>query len=168
MNFSTAETPSGFMAACAERPGTVRRKVSAPDCTGQISRQVGSSRMAASAVNPFRMVASVPTPPDSSPVTLSTSTSAAGLKPMRCRTSTAKMAAHSPAFISQAPRPYSRPSCTAPLHGKSLHKARSPGGTTSTCPFRIREWPGARPYPRQRPITLTRPSGEKPSSPKAG
>ena len=87
------------------RPATFTRKVSAPDCTGQRCRRVGSVMMAASALKPFTMVVSVPTPPLSSPITLSKSTSAAGRKPIDCKVSSAKMLAVTPAFMSQEPRP---------------------------------------------------------------
>ena len=70
MNFSTGSTPSSRSAPCAASPGTVSRKLSAPACAGAITNCVGSTTIAPSPVWPRSIVASMPAPPSSSPITL--------------------------------------------------------------------------------------------------
>ncbi len=76
-----ALTPRFFMHACVECPRTRSRKVIAPDCTGQSRSRVGSRTMAPSAVYPLTTVVSVPIPPLSSPLTVSSMTSPRGSNP---------------------------------------------------------------------------------------
>ena len=55
-------------------------------------------------------------------------------QPSATRRAAAATNAATPLFMSAAPRPYSRPSSTAPANGSSRQPSRAPGGTTSTWP----------------------------------
>ena len=54
-------------------------------------------------------------------------------RPLRRSARTAPRIAATPPFMSQAPRPYSRPSRISPPHGSAVHVARSPGGHDVEC-----------------------------------
>ena len=79
-------------------------------------------------------------------------------KPQFFRISTAKMPALNPAFISQDPRPYILFFIRAPDQGDSFQFSGGPVGTTSTCPFRISDFPAFSFF--QFPRILQRESGE--------
>ena len=76
---------------------------------------------------------------------------AAQATPLRRTACTATCAAIRPAFMSQAPRPNSRPPRTSPLNGDSDQASGSPVGTTSMCPLSISVGPS--PVPGSRPTS---------------
>ena len=124
-SFSTALTPSVRREACVARPGTRSRKVRAPALAVTRSSPVGSGTTQASArpaaaqrgegAEPAVLLARRRRP-------------AAGRRAAGRRTGvrrdTAAIAATSPAFMSQAPRPCSSPSTTRPENGSGVR----PGG----------------------------------------
>ncbi len=104
---SSADTPSRRTEACAARPGTVSRNVSAPAWAITTSRPVGSVITAASPTIPARIAASIPWPPSSSDgtETASTSPSNRSAAPDAATARSAARIATTPPFMSQAPRP---------------------------------------------------------------
>lgn len=81
----------------------------APACAtislGRPFFSVGSVTMAASAAQPRRMAASVPSPESSSAGTATSTTRPAKSREPRAKVSKASSAATTPAFMSAAPRP---------------------------------------------------------------
>ena len=108
----------------------------APAWAMTTSRPVGSVMTAMSPVAPARIAASMPWPPSSSDGTLATriSPSRRSSRPASRIARTAARIDATPPFMSHAPRPNSRSPSIAADHGSSDHVARSPTGTTSTCP----------------------------------
>src|SRR5690606_36535859 len=134
-NTSIALTPSRRAPPCAARPAISIRKVSAPAFAVITRPPVGSVITAASAVWPLARVPNAPSPPSSSLTTQCTANGLVSLTPARWTARATATLATRPAFMSQAPLPCS----TSPLmraENGSLpsHLARSPTGTTSTCP----------------------------------
>lgn len=99
----------------------------------------------ASPVWPRRRVPKAPIPPSSSPTTKWPATLPRSRTPEARMAASAATLATTPAFMSQAPRPCTTSPRTLGTKGAPAHCARSPGGTTSTWPWRIMVGPSSAP-----------------------
>src|SRR5579885_2765490 len=90
-------------------------------------------------------ISRVPSPTTASSLTTWNTTSPRRRRPCSRTTFVAHIAAASPPFLSVAPRPYTRPSTTAPPKGSCDHDPRSPTGTTSTWALKAMERPPPEP-----------------------
>ncbi len=97
--------------------------------------------IAPSARSPDAATASDPAAVDSSSVTVLTTRSPASGTSSARSTSVAISIAATPPFMSQAPRPYSRPSRSAGVKGSLVQPSRGSTVTTSMWPLRSRVRP---------------------------
>ena len=95
-----------------------------------------------------------PTPPSSSPTVAATVTSPRSSTPSSPSARSAATKVASPPFMSHEPRPYRRPSTTAPESGPWVQAAGSPFSTVSMCAFSRIPFPP--PLPALMPITFGR------------
>ena len=130
----TALRPLLGRPACADRPVTVISRLAAPRHPVMVTRSVGSAttqceyrRRAGARTN-----ARIPIPVSSSSTRHAREIGASPTAPQCFSAAIAITTAASPPFISQAPRPYSRPPCTTASKGSVVQPP--PAGTTSECP----------------------------------
>ncbi len=102
---------------------------------------VGSVMTQASPVWPRSRVPNAPSPPSSSLTTKWADTRPSSLAPAFRTAARAARTATTPAFASQAPLACTTSPLTRGRNGSLSHRARSPGGTTSTWLWRIRDGP---------------------------
>src|SRR5271166_4799317 len=141
-------------------PSMMMRPHKMPRHSGAIRFAVGSVMMPASAWNPRSTMASEPMPPISSSTTVAKTTSPESWTPSSSRISIAINIEATPPFMSTAPRPCTKSSCTTGVNGSFVQCSRGPGGTTSMCPVSKRERPP--PAPWSRAPRLGRPSKVRP------
>src|SRR5579885_285769 len=127
-----------------------------PMHAGMISRSLVSQQMPASARYPRWTHASVPRPVRSSSTKDSTITTQRGRRPRPRRIATAITRAATPPFMSEAPRPHTLPSATAPDNAPRAHSWSGSRGTVSTWPLSRIERPPPRPL--HTPTTFGRPA----------
>src|SRR6266851_1315771 len=143
-----ASTPSCEREPCAATPRVSTSSHTNPLCARQRRSSVGSVTIAQSARNCLSM-AEVPSDATSSSATAQMITSP--FKPSDRADRAATMIAASDAFMSYAPRPYTRPSRTTGENASAI----PPAPTVSMCAFSISDRPP--PLPRRTPTTESRP-----------
>ena len=126
-----ADDPAYRVLPWVARPGTSIRKVNDPAFAVTRPRSVGSGMMQASPEWPRASAAYAPRPPSSSPTTKCTAYGGT-VDRVCCTVATAPRMAATPPFMSQAPRPITRPPLTCGRKGSLVQAAGSPMGTTST------------------------------------
>ena len=152
------------ISAWPARPGTRMVGVSVPRQLTQASNPVDSALMPASARTPCSTAARLPAPPDSSSVTVHTTTSPASRTPRRCSVSRATTMAATPPFMSAAPRPYSQPSRSVSAKGSLCHSSRGATSTASMWPLSSRLRPP--PEPARTAASCGRPAKSRPGATK--
>src|SRR6202012_3882074 len=151
----------GRTSACPARPGTVITPSSEPRQPIQTQKLVGSVTNPASARSPCATSAEPPAPEDSSSVLVATIRSPANRTSSCASTSAANAIAATPPFMSQAPRPYSRPSRTSGINGGLVQAPIGSAETTSMWPLNTRR--RAPPAPGGGAVSRRRPGEGRPA-----